>query len=371
MPDRTKLTLIGLAANLAVMVATPPVAIAEEKHIPLPPSQPSLIMRPGREFAADSYVHRPLPDDTQKDPRSDVWVRSFLAQVRTHYGTVAVNTEGHTPALFIAGPDTPTVRVRAERAASAGWSFPPLQRQWQAVPLPEGFRASGGTDKEAIVYQPSTGRYWEFWGLEKTGRKTADSSGNSVDEWRAAWGGRINDLAVNPGYFPTTVEGYAFGTTATSLALLAGLITIAEQRRGVVEHALHIALPQTRKGHQAWPAQRTDGQIDDSEAIPQGVTFRLPAGLDLDRIPMDPYARMLARAAQRYGIVVRDTAGAVVLYGENPLASGESDPYHATGGIFRCPDGKAVEACWSYNRLRGFPWERLEAIKAAINPAPR
>ncbi len=335
------------------------------------PSRPSLVMQPGREFAADSYVHRLLPPDTEKDPRSDIWVRSLLAQIRDHYGTVAVNTEGHTPPLFIAGPDTPTVRVRAERADMPGWSFPPLQAQWLDVPLPEGFRASAGTDKEAILYQPSTGRYWEFWGLEKSGRTITDSSGRSVPEWRAAWGGRIDNLASNGGYFPTTPAGHKFGTAATGLALLAGLITIAEQRRGEVNHALHIALPRARKGRWAWPAQRTDGAEDDPLAIPQGVTFRLPASLDLDRIAMDPYARMLARAAQRHGIVVRDTAGAVVLYAENPLASGADDPYHNLGGIFRCPEGKAVEACWSYSRLRGFPWDRLEAIKASLTPAER
>jgi hypothetical protein len=32
--------------------------------------------------------------------------------------------------------------------------------------------------------------------------------------------------------FPTTPEGYKFGAIATGLALLGGLITIAEQRRG-------------------------------------------------------------------------------------------------------------------------------------------
>lgn len=83
--------------------------------------------------------------------------------------------------------------------------------------------------------------------MEKSGRKAVDSAGRTVDEWRAAWGGKIDNLATNPGYFPTTTEGNKFGTAATGLALLAGLITIAEQRQGAINHALHIALPKTRR----------------------------------------------------------------------------------------------------------------------------
>ena len=180
------------------------------------------------------------------------------------------------------------MRVNAARAYKPGWSFEPSQRQWLDVPLLDAFRPSKGTDKEAVLYQPSTGRYWEFWGMEKTDRKVINSAGRSVDDWRAAWGGRIDSLDDNPGYFPTTPEGYKFGATAAGLALLGGLITNAEQRRGVVNQALHIGLPETRRDHWAWPAQRTDGGKINPNAIPQGVTFRLPHDLDLDRIDWTP-----------------------------------------------------------------------------------
>ena len=36
---------------------------------------------------------------------------------------------------------------------------------------------------------------------------------------------------------------------------------------------------------------------------------------------------MLARAVKKYGMAVRDTAGAVVFYAENPLSDGSNDPY--------------------------------------------
>ncbi len=79
---------------------------------------------------------------------------------------------------------------------------------------------------------------------------------------------------------------------------------------------------------------------------------------------------MLARAAQKHGIVVRDTAGAVVLYAENPLARGARHPYTGVGGIVGYTGGRIVEEFYpdSNNRLRGFPWDRLEATWAIMQP---
>ena len=330
--------------------------------------RPSLIMAPNREFAASSYVHKQLSPDAPRDRRSAIWVADLLRQIKTHYGVASVNIHQYTPPLYVVPRDEPTVHVGAKRQSDPSWTFRPLQLQWASVPLPDNFQPSAGTDKEAIVYQPSTREYWEFWGLQRSDRKVVDSAGRTVDEWQAAWGGKIDDLATNPGYFPTTPQGYKFGTAATGLALLAGLMTVAEQRRGVIDHAIHIGLPETRRSVWTYPAQRTDGQDNDANAIPEGTTFRLPPDLDLDAIDMDSYARMIARAVQKYGMVVRDTAGTVVLYAENPVVRGAADPYFGPGGILRCAKGYIEAKCYpdGNNRLRGFPWNKLVALRAKL-----
>jgi hypothetical protein len=326
---------------------------------------PELILTPGRDFAASSHVHRLLPDRMELLPDSAAYTRDLQSQVRQH--GVTVNIDRYAPPVFLVSADAPTMTVRAARAYEPGWSFPPLQRQWNDVPVPDGFRASEGTDKEAVIYQPETGRYWEFWGLEPI-EGAVDSS--AEPRWRAAWGGRIDRLDRNPGYFELTPQGHKFGVTATSLALLAGLMTIAEQRRGAINHVIHVALPETRSGAWVHPAQRTDGQRKEPQAIPQGTLFRLPAGLDLGRFGMHPYALMIARAVQRHGMVVRDTAGVVAFYAQNPLARADAEhPYFGANGILQCPSGQAQPVCYpdGENRLKGFPWEHLQAVRM---PAP-
>ena len=358
--------ILGVGALSLLTAASPSPADVQQSGSEN--DRPSLIMAPDREFAASSYVHKPLAADAPRDSHSDVWVAQLLHQIGAYYGVVSLNIDRYSPPVYVVSGDQPTVRVRAERASDPSWTFEPLQRQWDSVPLPDGFEPALGTDKEAIVYQPSTRQYWEFWGMERSGRKTVDSSGRTVDEWRAGWGGKIDDLATSPGYFPTTREGYKFGATATGLALLGGLMTIAEQREGTINHAIHIALPQTRRSVWAQPAQRTDGRDNDPNAIPEGARFRIPESVDLDQIAMDPYARMVARAVQKYGMIVRDTAGAVVLYAENPLTKGADHPYFGMGGILRCPMGHIESACYadSNNRLRGFPWDKLQAVQARL-----
>lgn len=304
---------------------------------------PSLIVTPNREFAASSYVHEQLRPNAVRDAHSDAWVAELEHQISRYYGVVSVNIDQYSAPLYVVASDQPPVRVRAERVSDPEWTFEPPPQQWQSVPLPDGFQPSAGTDKEAIVYQPSTGRYWEFWAMERSGRKVVDSAGRRVDEWRAAWGGEIDDLARNPGYFPTTSEGYKFGTTATGLASLTSLITITEQRQGAINHAIHVALLQTRWSVWAHPAQRTDGEESDPNEIPQGATFRLPESVNLGQIDMDPYARMVASAVQKYGMVVRDTVGAGFCTLKKPLSKRADHPYFGVGCILRCAKGR-VEA---------------------------
>ena len=159
----------------------------------------------------------------------------------------------------------------------------------------------------------------------------------------------MRNVSTNPGHF-TDPPGW--GATATSIPLLGGLMRIDEIRQGRIDHALAMAIPLTLKGAWSWPAQRTDGSVDtNADAIPQGARFRIDPKLDLNTLQMDPLVRMMAVAAQKYGIVVRDTAGAVTFYGEDPTPTG-SNPW---GGFY----GQKYPS----ELLAQFPWASLQALK--------
>src|SRR5262249_25908994 len=194
-----------------------------------------------------------------------------------------------------------------------------------------------------------------------------NSAGVEVDEWGTYWGGRVDNLAVNPGYYEQRLDGVLAGRQATGLPDLAGILTIEEQRGGIVNHALHLVIPEANATYFAHPARRTDGAFTRADAIPEGTVFRLPVKLNLDAIDMDPYARMIAKAVQKYGLYISDTGGAVVFRAENPAGRYAIDPYYGPGGILRCPKhgDEAPQECWPTSaggRLRGFPWDKLQAL---------
>ena len=69
---------------------------------------------------------------------------------------------------------------------------------------------------------------------------------------------------------------------------------------------------------------------------------------------MHPVGKTIAKAAQKYGFVVWDKAGAITLRAQNPKSYtrlGLPDPYPA---LFK---ETAV-----YAILNGFPWERLQFL---------
>ncbi len=58
-----------------------------------------------------------------------------------------------------------------------------------------------------------------------------------------------------------------------------------------------------------------------------GQIMRLPADLDLDQMPLSPLARLVAKAAQTYGIVVVDTSGALSLYSQHEDSVPQAELY--------------------------------------------
>lgn len=188
-------------------------------------------------------------------------------------------------------------------------------------------------------------------------------------QWRAAYGGRMRQVSTSPGHYRDVegepagrLERRGWGATATSLPLVAGMVTKRDVDRGRIDHALAIGLPNLAPGSSliaagrwAYPAQRSDGKSSASHAIPAGTRLRLDPGLDLGRLQLTPFVRMLAEAAQRYGVIVQDGSAATVFYGEDPA------PYERLG------QGNFWERLIGPRRpgfLAEFPWEHLQVLAA-------
>jgi hypothetical protein len=127
---------------------------------------------------------------------------------------------------------------------------------------------------------------------------------------------------------------------------------------GQINHALAMALPDVRVGVYASPAQRTDGVDTEPLALPEGAHLRLDPNLDLASLHLPRLTLMLAEAAQRYGIVVRDYAANVTFYGQDPTPTG-TNPYTGPNGYF---EGESPSQL-----LITFPWSHLQLLKMELH----
>lgn len=291
-------------------------------------------------FDSRSFWYSPIPHDAVLHASSAQYVAELQRQIKTYYGTVALNTWSYASPVFTAAADTPTVTVEEWDCQNKGYKDKGLIEQWRNVPIPAQAMPANGSDAELTIHQPATDTMWEFWRT----RRTADG------RWQACWGGRMQNVSHNPGIWPPY-----YGTTATGLPFLGGQITAEELQRGEIRHAIGIALVDVEKASiLSWPANRSDGHNPAAapNRIPEGLRFRLDPNLNVDALKLHPVTKTIARAAQKYGFVVWDKAGSVALRLQNPIsytARGEINPYPA---LFAGTPGYAI--------MNGFPWDRLQ-----------
>jgi hypothetical protein len=324
-----------IAAAVAAGLVLPAAADSPSAHAAK--AQQHMKGRPAlpRPFASNSFWNKPLPRRAGLDRRSRALVATLAAQVAENKAWI--NTYQYSSPVYVAGPAQPHTRVTLDKpSASLGAAF-------DSVPLPRNAIPARGSDAQLVVWQPATDSFWEFWKLARR-----------ADGWHAMWGGHMTDVSASPGWF----EEKNWGATATGLPLLGGLITLDDLRRGRINHALAIGVTRARSYLWSWPARRTDGATDNRSAIPEGARFRLDPALKLNRIPMPPLTRMIARAAQRYGIVVRDKTGSSVTFEAEDATRFGADPYYGPGGWF---GGRSPSAL-----LASFPWTRLQALRVDL-----
>ena len=297
-----------------------------------PPVEALRLFSPGSVFNQQLGASPPLASDSQQI------VDDFLSQVSKYQGHVVINTTSWSSPVYTVPANQPTITMFGESSIcprpEGVWSA--FTEQISAVPIPTEALPAAGSDKEIIIWQPSSGHLWELWrALQENGH------------WTACWGGEITDAYTSNGIFPAP-----FGAGASGLSLLGGQIHTEDLEHGAINHALEILMPDTANKTFLWPADRTDGTSTATDAIPEGTRLRLNPNLNLTTLHLTPAALTIATAIQRYGIIVADTAGAVALTAQDPtptINQNKPNPYNTL-----LPNPRTV--------LDSIPWSQLQTV---------
>jgi hypothetical protein len=302
-----------------------------------------------RFFSPTGFWNSPVPTGAALAPRSPQIVEALATEVRQELATEIgpwISTASYSVPIYTVPADQPTVRVRLVGHPEAA----ALRAAWSSVPIPPSATPAIGSDGHLVVWQPHSDRLWEFWRLTRT-----------PAGWQAGWGGAMRNTSTLSGAYERNAWPGAspdWGASASSLSIAGGLITFGDLEQGSIDHALAISLPEIRQGVFAAPAKRSDGASANPLSLPEGAHLQLDPGLDLSTLKMPPLTRMIARAAQRFGIYVRDGAADVTFYGQAPH-SPAANPYQGADGYF----GGQLPS----QLLAAFPWQQLRVLNMPLH----
>jgi hypothetical protein len=335
--------------------------------------------------SASLLWNKPLPADAPLDPNSAAQV-SVVGRYARSGGGMPGNYPGifedmeNAPQTYVVDSDqvafTP-VRFACP-GASSWWNYNAAEFEnyinnaypgKYGVPIPAGVsvsNTSSNTDSPVAIYDFKHDIQFNFWLFN-------GSNGSYTACWAGHVGGQyvgIKDMShCNSMNAPATFSSgdgtfcYPFGEDTAGFTDLGTNITLEEARRGVINHAIAISVPQVRDDGMSYPATRFNGWCTSlgiaraiggaQNCLYVGQRLRLPASFDTSTIA-NPFTRAVAEAAKRYGFIVHDTAGCMCIQSESGLSAvsrGMPNPWDAIYG-----------AGGNKGAYDAFPWESLQVL---------
>ncbi len=318
-----KATNVGNADSPADSKAASPQGQAADAKDPAPPSaqassgqgstqqsaaQQDFLKRP---FAADSPWNQPIPANATYR-RNDA--RTSAIRSTAPFGT---NSSQWTIWVWHAKASDPmvSINVSVRNLTSSGNANAGDVR----IHMPANAHPDPANDSHMTIIDPDGKHAHEFWYVKKSGGSFTAVSYAKVP---------LDGSGVNiSGYASHNSDYHTYGWGATRAyggSQLGGLIRKGEVTQGPIEHAIAVALPARYLGGRAvWPATSDDQSPDYAGVIPMGTRFAIPPDVNLDGLGLTPAHLRLAKALQKYGLIVVDKSGSPCMYAEGLEAQAE------------------------------------------------
>lgn len=217
------------------------------------------------------------------------------------------------------------------------------------VPIPVWCRRAEGGDHSMAIYDVATGILREYFCVEKK-----DDS-----KWIASYGGFVKTNLKGDLPKKNWAMQMEYGTCfAPGILGAPGQIGIEEARRGKINHAVIFTMANPRKGVVSWPAFQTDGTNENPLAPAEGQWFRIPPGVNLKKLDLQPLTLLVARACQEYGGFASDKN--LFCHAFNFEPSYQEEHLRRKAPLWE-PGGELWEKYKLRNNLMNdFPWELTE-----------
>lgn len=258
-----------------------------------------------RFFAKSSFWNQPIPDSVEFDAKSDYYI-SLLKKDHSKQN-FGINLYNYTIPIYQVDSLVPLRKVGNQPGVKFRHS-PDFDKF--GVPIPSEFKPSPGDDQHATIIDWNRKLAWDMFKVEQ------DSAGN----WLSYTGVLVpldGSGVFNSSDFPVKDDEsihYYGPSRAAGVPSFAGTIMYDEVLAGEINHKLSCALRFVALKEYVFPAIWTDGNF--KGGVPEGSVIQLDPKLDLSQFNLLPGEIVVAKALQKYGMVVVDFAAGNVLYGE-------------------------------------------------------
>ena len=270
-----------------------------------------------RFFSKTSFWNQPLPENPEIDPQSPHYVA--LMKTEPTGAFFRINLVAWTIPVYEVNDSTPRYKIQLHHLSALE------KKRWnttretfghgkefeaEPVPIPLDAQADPQEDAHCALVDWKNRVAWDMWGLTKN----TDGSWTSNTGMKYSLDGEGVFDAKDFGMQDGESVHYYGPSRAAGVPAIAGLIIYDEVQKGEINHKLACATRMNAYKEHVFPAIWTDGFI--VGGIPEGAIIQLDPKLDLTKFKLHPGELAVARALQKYGMVVTDIAGANTLYGE-------------------------------------------------------
>ncbi len=250
-------------------------------------------------YSPTSPWNMPIPANPTVDPNNSAYIASLTTN--TPYPKLGSDPTQYTMPVYTVDSSTPTLAVYVSGVYSNVTGETAMSKAGGTVvsiPIPANAQPAAGGDSQVIVWDPSTGDEWGFWGF---------SNGPS-------------GMTATNGYHYNTLWSGAppsgFGSRGAGVPYLAGLIRPCEIAQGHIDHALAFSYQNTTPQF-VHPATKSDGHA--GSGMPEGAHLQLDPSISDGAIRgwgCTDACFIAAKAMQKYGMYLIDTAGHPKVYFE-------------------------------------------------------
>jgi hypothetical protein len=272
--------------------------------------------QPFRAFTADSWWNTPLPTDAPSHHRAEDVLQYMRTAEESGGGCLRLAGAEDNPwgqPVYWAQPGDPEYDLNVDIADD-----PPELR---ALRIPRGAEPAPNGDDSMTVFDVERGYVVAL---------TAAEYDADRDEWSA--GGATVTYLDSDGLHARTGRA----SDSRNLGSHRGnngavmMVRLDEVEAGRIRHVLKVASGPETSTRFVFPMVGSDGWSSNPAAPPQGLRFRIKPSVDLDALGLEPQARVIAAALQRYGFYIGDSGGVTTLKLEDTPTEGRGDGWSIT-----------------------------------------